>query len=425
MVMKNSFILAVLAAGTLFSCSSSQTSRFMNQEFDDDLYFVSSGRALIYAEESARVSVRESDGQPDDAYNEYLSARRGNNAGVSPYDNERAYDRNMRRHADPMWSSPSMMGFGGMGFFGMRSYMLYNPFFPPFWSMQPGFSLGWNSWGGMHMGMGMGMGMNPWMMGGMGMNPWMMGMYDPWMMGMGMYDPWMMGGMGMWNPYMGWGMNPWMNPWGPGMGWATTSPVNRLPVAPARGSRVGGSLPSQASLFNPNPGRNRTGSPTATGNRVGDGQNVRTAPGAGMRPGTTSPGRERVQPGEQRGTTAPVRRESMQPGTVPSRGSVNNPGRQPQMQRGQQPVDQTRPMPAPSRRSYEQNNFDRRNTPGAVPAPSRERFNPAPAPSRGGNWGSPSSGGGSGLSQPSRGGGGSAPGTPSGGSRPSSGGRPR
>lgn len=424
--MKNIWILAVLAAGTLVSCSSSQTARFMNQEFDDDLYFVSSGRALIYAEESARAMVRESDGQPDDAYNDYLNARRGNNSGISPYDyNERAYDRNMRRHADPMWSSPSMMGFGGMGFFGMRSYMLYNPFFPPFWSMQPGLSIGWNSWGGMHMGMGMGMGMNPWMMGGgMGMNPWMMGMYDPWMMGMGMYDPWMMGGMGMMHPHMGWGMNPWMNPWGPGMGWATAAPVNRLPVAPARNSRVGGATPSQASLFNPNPGRSRTGAP-ATGNRVGDGQNMRSAPGASMRSGgnTVPASRERVQPGNTRGGGAPVGRERMQPGAVPSRGSAATTGRQQEVQRGRQPVDQSRPMPAPSRRTFDNNNFDSRSMPSTAPAPSRERFSPAPAPSRGGSWGSTPSGGGGSFSQPSRGGGGGAP-APSGGGRPA-GGRPR
>lgn len=389
------WIAAILVSGAISSCSSTNTSRFLSQSYDDDLYFVSSGRALLYADENQLI--RESDGRQaqseDDAYADYLNARRGNNSGISPYDyNERAYDRSMRRHADPMWSNPSLsMGFGMGGFWGGRSYMLYNPYMPPFWSMQPGFSLGWNSMGGMGMGFGMG-------------HPMMMGMGNPWMMG-GMYDPWMMGGMGMHNPYWGggWGMNPWMNPWMnpymgmPGGGFWAGGDGNRIPVAPPRGgSRVGGALPTQSNLFNPNPRGGSSGTTPA-------GRNSGVAPA-----GRTSPSNARMAPGAQ-----------------PSRsGAVNTPGRAGQQNQpaGRNSMRESRPTPAPSRGNFDNVNRNR-SAPSAAPS---QRFNNSPSrqpsstPSRQPSWSSPSRGSDSGFS-PSRGG--SSGG--GGGSRPSGGGRPR
>ncbi|MDP2187905.1 MAG: hypothetical protein Q8J69_04395 [Sphingobacteriaceae bacterium] len=378
----------------------------MNQEYDDDIYFVSSGRSEMYVEESRRA-VRESDGQTDDAYNEYLNARRGNNSGVSPYGySERSYDRTMQRHADPMWSDPTF-GMGMGGFFGMRSYMLYNPYYPPFWSMQPGLSLSFNSMGGFGMGYGMGMGMSPFGFGG-GFG----GMYNPY------FDPFMMGGMGMYNPYMGWG-NPymgWGNPymgwhhphhmgWGGGGwggGWAGGGDVNgggRLPVAPPRSGNVGAGTPRQSSLFNPNPGRNTAGA----SNRIDNGS--RSVNPAGSR---------------------------MEPGATPSRNNNASPGRE-TGNSGRRIIEESRPTRTPSR-----NTWDRGSSP-ATPSRSPERVNPTPRPSGGGGTVTPSRGGGSfdrgstatpsrggdsggGSMSPSRGGGGGGGSRPSGGASP---GRPR
>jgi hypothetical protein len=395
-------IIAIIGTGSMLSCSPSQTARFMNQEYDDDIYFVSSGRSEMYVEES-RKAVRESDGQPDDAYNEYLNARRGNNSGVSPYGySERSYDRTMQRHADPMWSDPSF-GMGMGGFYGMRSYMLYNPYYPPFWSMQPGLSLSFNSMGGFGMGygMGMGMGMNPYGFGG-GFG----GMHSPF------YDPFMMGGMGMYNPYMGWGNpymgwgNPYMgwhnphhmNPWVGGGGWAgggDFSGGTRLPVAPPRSGNVGGGTPRQSSLFNPNPGRNTAVG--GTSNRIDNGGRMAT-------------------PSDSR----------MAPGTAPSRGNTVTPNRE-TGNSGRRIIEESRPTRTPSR-----NTWDRGSSP-ASPSRTPDRVTPGgggTTPSRGGGsfdrGGStvtPSRGGDSGGSvSPSRGGGGGGGSRPSGGTSP---GRPR
>jgi|GEM_PF-1144572 len=413
-------IIAIIGAASILSCSPSQTARFMNQEYDDDIYFVSSGRSEMYVEESRKV-VRESDGQADDPYNEYLNARRGNNSGVTPYGyNERSYDRTMQRHADPMWSNPSFdmgmgMGMGMGGFHCARGYMLYNPYFPPFWSMQPGLSLSWNNMGGFGMGMGgFGMGMGGFGMGmggfGMGgMNPYGFGggfggMYNPY------YDPFMMGGMGMYNPYMGWGNpyggwhNPYqMNPWGGGGGWAGGGDLNngsRPPVAPPRGGGVGGGTPRQSSLFNPNPGRNTAGS--GGSNRIG------------------TSGRPVAAPSSNR----------LVPGVAPTRGANSNTPNRELGDRNRRVIEESRPTRTPSRntwdrgsspstpsRSPERASPSRRPTGGDV-APSRGGSTPSRggsvSPSRGGDFG-----GGSGSTSPSRGGGSSRP---SGGSAPS---RPR
>lgn len=331
----------------MMSCSTTQSSRFFSQSYDDDLYFISSGESALYVEESRKV-VQESDGKEAaaDPYDAYLSARNGNNSGVSPYDyNERSYDRNMRRHADPMWSDPSF-GMGMGGFFGSRSYMLYNPYFPPFWSMQPGFSMGWNSMGGMHMGMNYGFG-SPFMGGmGMGMGGMGMGMYNPYSP---FYDPFMMGG-GWGNPYafgmQPWGMQPWgihpwgMNPWGMqggNGGWANGgfNDVNRLPVAPPRGGGIGGGRPGQSNLFNPNPGRNTgsTSEAARTANTRINPSTVRsgTAPGTGRQ--TTSPStrpeRETSRTTRPTSGRTPDRGTYNQRSTTPSRETVTPPSSRP------------------------------------------------------------------------------------------------
>lgn len=390
MVMVRWFVYVILTI-IMSSCSSSKWAKWSQQAQDDDLYYVSSGEAARTVD--VRTQARATQAEPEDPYEAYLQARKGRNSGVSPYDpNEAAYDRTMRRHADPFWSSPSMgMGLGMGGFFGGRNYMLYNPYFPPFWSMQPGLSLGWNSFNGFNAGVGWGMN-SPWGFGGM--DPWMMGMYDPWMMGM--HNPWM---MGMHNPWMGPG---WGNPWGWNQGWHQPgwgggwqgNPGNdqsgRLATAPPRGgSRVGGSLPQQPSLFNPNPGRN--------------GQ----AGGAAMSAPRNAPADDsRFQSRSAYPSRSGAVRE------VPA-----NPGQRPTT--GRTVITESRPAPAPQRSRYD-DSPSRRSNPNFNFEGSR---NPA-TPSRGseperGSWGSPSRGGGSDSFTPSRGGG-----SPSGGGRPSGGGNP-
>lgn len=390
------WFLYVFLASLATSCSSTHWGKWSQQAADDDLYFVSSGEAAKTVD--VRQQSRASQADPDDPYEAYLQARKGKNSGISPYDpDEAAYDRTMRRHADPFWSSPSMsMGLGMGGFYGGRNYMLYNPYFPPFWSMQPGISLGWNSMNGMHMGMGYGMGwgMNSgWGYGGM--NPWMMGMGNPW--ATGMYNPWMGGGWG--NP---WGWNSgWYQPgWGGGWGNPANDVGNRLATAPPRGgSRVGGSLPQQPSLFNPTPGR---------GGQAG---------GSGM----ASPRNANADDSRYQSRTTGPRNSAVR--DMPS-GNAGRPGRT--------IITESRPTQTPQRGRYEETTT-RRSTPSQYENRSRESL-PSRSydngrsnwntPSRSfendrGSWSSPSRGGGSDIS-PSRGGGSSG----GGGSRPSGGGNP-
>lgn len=246
-------LLMLMLAAT--ACSSNKTSGWLQQNFEDDLYYVSSGEA------SRTVEVKQSKpNEPSDPYEEYLQARKGRNSGISPYDyNETQYDRTMRRHADPFWSSPSL-GFGLGGFWGSRSYMLYNPFYPPFFSMQPGISLGFGMGNGFYPGMGFGM--NPWQMGGF---------YDPWMMssGFGWGNPWM---MNSWNSPWGWGGgwhhgNAWGGGWNNGWNGNWGNDVSgAVQQAPPRNSRaMGGALPSQPDLFNPGGGRRQSSAPGQTG----------------------------------------------------------------------------------------------------------------------------------------------------------------
>lgn len=401
------WFLCVSVALVASSCSSTQWSKWSNQSVDDDLYYVSSGEAARRVD--IRAENRSSQAEPEDPYEAYLQARKGKNSGISPYDpNEAAYDRTMRRHADPFWSNPSLgMGFGMGGFFGGRNYMLFNPYFPPFWSMQPGISLGWNSMNGMNAGLGWGMGwgMNsPWGFGGM--DPWMMGMNNPWMMGM--YDPWM---------GTAWG-NPWGNPWGWNNGWHQpgwgggwqgnpgNDPANRLATAPPRtGSRMGGSLPQQPSLFNPNPGRN--GQVGGTGTSAS--RNV-NADDSRFQSRTASPRNSTVR-------------------EVPA-GSDSRQGS------GRTVITESRPTQTPQRSRYDESSprrttpgqFESRPRPESTPSRSfdngRNNWNP---PSRSndydrGSWSTPSRGGGS-EATPFRGGGsGGGGGRPSGGGNP---GRPR
>jgi len=391
------WFLYALMALVVASCSSTQWAK---QSVDDDLYYVSSGEAAKMVD--VRTEGRTAQAEPEDPYEAYLQARKGKNSGISPYDpNEAAYDRTMRRHADPFWSSPTMgMGFGMGGFFGGRSYMLYNPYFPPFWSMQPGFSLGWNSMNGMNAGIGWGMGWgmnNPWGFGGM--DPWMMGMNDPWMMGM--YNPWMGSAWG--NPWA------WNNGWhqpGWGGGWPINpgnDAGNRLATAPPRsGSRIGGSLPQQPSLFNPNPGR--------TGQNGSSGM---IAP----RNANADDSRYPSRTASPRSTTAR---------DVPA-GSEGRQGT------GRTIITDSRPTQTPERSRYDESS-PRRTTPSQFENRQRQDNTPSRSfdnnrnnwnqPSRNtdfdrSNWNTPSRGGGGSEATPFRGGG-----SGGGGSRPSGGGNP-
>lgn len=379
------FYVFVVLVGT--SCSSTQWAKWSQQAADDDLYFVSSGEASRVVD--VRSQARSAQAEPEDPYEAYLQARKGRNSGVSPYDpNEAAYDRTMRRHADPFWSSPSMgMGLGMGGFFGGRNYMLYNPYFPPFWSMQPGLSLGWNSFNGFNAGMGWGMGwgmQSPWGFGGM--DPWMMGMHDPWMMGM--HNPWM--GPGWGNPW-GWN-NGWHQPgWGGGwQGNPGNDAGNRLATAPPRGgSRVGGSLPQQPSLFNPNPGR------------------AGQAGTAGM----SAPRSTTATDGRYPSRTAPTRNSSVR--EVPT-GSEQRPSS------GRTVITDSRPTQTPQRGRYDDTPSRRVNPSVQTESPTRQWSTPSRSfDSDRGSWSTPSRGG-SDVSTPSRGGGS----TGGGGGRPSGGGNP-
>lgn len=397
------WFLWVVAASVMLSCSSAKWTKWSQQAVDDDLYFVSSGEASRVVDIRSRNNAIQA--EPEDPYEAYLQAKKGKNSGISPYDpNEAAYDRTLRRHADPFWSSPSLgMGLGMGGFFGGRNYMLFNPYFPPFWSMQPGISLGWNSFNGMSAGIGWGMGWgmnNPWGFGGM--DPWMMGMYDPWMMGM--YNPWMGSAWG--NPW-GWN-NGWHQPgWGGGWPAQPGNDVgNRLATAPPRsGSRIGGSLPQQPSLFNPNPGRNgQAGGSAIAAPRNGSYDESRFQQRtATPRGNTTRDMPNGVNSRQESGRT--IITES-RPTQTPSRvQSEDSPGRR--SNPNSQFENPNRRQTTPSR------NFDQWSS------PSRSQTTPSRSfESDRGSWGSPSRGGGS-EATPFRGGG-----SGGGGSRPSGGGSP-
>ena len=58
-------IIAIIGTGSMLSCSPSQTARFMNQEYDDDIYFVSSGRSDMYVEATGKEPGG-ADGKLDD-----------------------------------------------------------------------------------------------------------------------------------------------------------------------------------------------------------------------------------------------------------------------------------------------------------------------------------------------------------------------
>lgn len=377
-------LLLLMLTFAATACSTSRTSGWLQNSFDDDLYYVSSG-------ESARtVDVRQpKPSEPADPYEEYLQARKGRNSGISPYDySETQYDRTMRRHADPFWSSPSM-GFGLGGFMGSRSYMLYNPFFPPYFSMQPGLSLGFGMGNGFYPGMGMGM---------MGMNPWHLGgFYDPWMMssGFGWGNPWM---MNSWNSPWGWGggwypphawSGGWNNGWNGNWGNDVSGAVQK---APPRNSRaMGGALPTQPGLFNPGGGRRQN-----------------SVPG---QPGMASPSRDAYG--------SEMDRSSRQARPT---GNYNMPARQQGERTTRREVVETQRTPTPSRSGYDRPS---RPTPSWT-APDRSSTRDYTSPSRGGgsdrgSWSAPSPSR-SFDTAPSRGGGGGGGGRPAGGGNP---GRPR
>lgn len=372
------FLLLLLS---ITACSSNKTTSWFQNSYDDDLYYVSSGEA------DRTVAVKTT--KPDaavDPYEEYLQARRGRNSGVSPYDYEATqYDRTMQRHADPFWSSPSM-GFGLGGFWGSRSYMLYNPFFPPFFSMQPGLSLGFGMGNGFYPGMGFGM--HPWQMGGWH-DPWMMssgfGWGNPWMM-QGWNSPWGWGGGG-WYPGNQWG-NGWNNNWGGNWGGDVSGSVQQAP--PRNGRAMGGALPSQPDLFNPSGGRRQGNTP---------GQSV-----------PSNVDRNAYNPESDRATR---QARPYNPNATPTREQGDRTTRR--------VVTERRPTSTPSRGEFERPN---RSTPSWTPERSSGRDNASPSRSGSsdrGSWSpSPSR---SADPPPSRSGGSGGGGTrPSGGGNP---GRPR
>ncbi len=219
---RSAFFAALLILGAISqACSSYEMARLKRMNFSDDLY------ASADEGPSPRVSSRDGGSNP---YHEYLedgqSVRRSTRSNRLD-----RYQRDLEwadRFGNPLWSNPSW-NYGMGGFYGCRSYMLYNPFLPPYWGMNPGFSMGWGSPYGFN---------RPW-----GYDPWLYG--GP---GWGMYDPW---GWNTWNsPWCNnWGMNSywgWNNGWngwnhgGSGI-WVSATPA--LKPSPTRTSLPGSSLP--------------------------------------------------------------------------------------------------------------------------------------------------------------------------------------
>ena len=214
-------VVGVLIQG----CSSYDMARLKRMNFSDDLY--------ASADEGLPSPTIEpnSGGDPYSAYMEdgrsVRRSARSNRLG--------RYDRDLEwanRFGNPLWSNPGW-NYGMGGFHGCRSYMLYNPFMPPYWGMNPGFSMGWGSPYGMN-------------------RPWG---YDPWLYagtGWGIYDPW---GWNSWNsPWCNnWGMNSywgWNNGWNNGWNgwnhggsgiWVSATPA--LKPSPTRATIPGSSLP--------------------------------------------------------------------------------------------------------------------------------------------------------------------------------------
>lgn len=367
--MKNLLPAAITLVFLASSCST--TSRFAQQRYDDDLYHVSSGAADRQLDEApSRPSSRSAS-----TYDDYINGRRSTPSNeMREYDpneeyyeeDSRTYNRNLDRYNDPMWYDPGFnAGLGG--FWGSRSYMLFNPWFPPYWSMSPGWNLGLG-FGFGNFGVGFGFG-----------NPW--GFYDPF------FNP-------FWNPWNPWN-NPWNNPWwGPGWhnGWAGGGdfiPGPSVPRQPVRSSRVGSTSPrTPRSVFTP---ATRTATAAPANGRMAAPSRQQQVGTSGGRPQGTRIQRDVMR---DNGTAAPTRT-------------------------GQSP---TRETTAPSRREApaysppSRSTYDRPSSPsrGSSSTPS---WNP---PSRSGS--TPSGGGGGGRS-----GGGGSGGSGGGGSRPSGtgGGRPR
>lgn len=223
---RSAFFAALLILGAISqACSSYEMARLKRMNFSDDLY--------SSADEgpSPHASSRDGGSNP---YHEYLedgqSVRRSTRSNRLD-----RYQRDLEwsdRFGNPLWSNPSW-NYGMGGFHGCRSYMLYNPFLPPYWGMNPGFSMGWGS----PYGLNRPWGYDPWLYGGSG---W--GMYDPW--GWNAWNsPWC-NNWGM-NSYWGWN-NGWNNGWngwnhgGSGI-WVSATPA--LKPSPTRTSLPGTSLP--------------------------------------------------------------------------------------------------------------------------------------------------------------------------------------
>jgi hypothetical protein len=339
--MKKWTLLSLLiGAWALSACSSS--SQFARMSYEDDLYYVSGGE--IDADSRANNNT-----SPSSTYEEYMRGRSAQPNNDRFYDDEAAYTeenydrrdyrRNLERYNDPLWHDPSF-GMGLGGYWGLRSYMLFNPYYPPFWSMRPGwnFSFGYG-FGGWGMGVGFG-------------SPWVGGFYDPFFSPF--YSPW---------------YNPWYNPWYGGWGggwrggwgeWSNAGPA--IPRQPVRSSRIGSSAPPRPRTVFSSP-RETVNSPSAI---------RQAAPGRAVTPNSrqTSPVRMRPNPGEQR------------PSRISPTPSRSNPG----------PINENRG-----------GSFNRPSSPSTPATPSRQpSYNPpsrggGAAPSRpsGGGGGRPSGVGGS------------------------------
>ncbi len=354
--MRNWPIASTLIALLVLSACN-PTSRFAQQRYDDDLYYVSSGEAARRAE--VAPNQRTNANRPSSTYEEYQSGRTYDeqyaNEGYDQNDdryNSRDYSRNLDRYNDPLWYDPSFnMGLGmGMGmnmggFWGMRSYMLFNPYFPPFWSMRPGWSLTFGyGFGGFGMGFG---------------NPWMGGFYDPFFSPF--YNPW---------------YSPWYNPWYGG-GWAGGgdwgAPLGpAIPRQPVRSNRVGSATPPRPRTVFTTP-RSATAeqNPNARMNPAG-----RTTTPATRQPAT------RINPGQSPNGRQPATTPGRINTTPPSR---TNPGAQPENRGGfNRPSTPTPPSTAPATPPS-------RGTSPAVTPPSRGGSTPA----GGGGGGRPSGVGGS------------------------------
>jgi len=358
--MKNWPILSTLIALLALSACN-PTSRFAQQRYDDDLYYVSSGEAARRAD--AAPAQRPSGTRPS-TYEEYQSGRTYDEQYANEdYDqnderyNSRDYSRNLDRYNDPLWYDPSFsmglgmgMGMGMGGYWGSRSYMLFNPYFPPFWSMRPGWSLSMGyGFGGFGMGFGYG-------------NPWMGGFYDPF------YSP-------FYNPWY----NPWNNPWYGG-GWAGAgdwgAPAGpAIPRQPARSTRAGSAAPPRPRSVFTTPREANTANQVPASRINPAGRNATTP--AGRQPAN------RVSPGQ----TPAGRQPTSTPSRINPAPSRSNPGVQPANRDGfNRPSAPTRPSTAPSTPP------SRGTSPGYTP-PSRGTSPGYSPPSRGGS--TPSGGGGS------------------------------